>query len=104
MNTVITDHKDYVIENLIRGAITARRFVSFGAIQKILYGDVPYVPSHTEKILEKVAEMNPKWQAVIVDRKGRHSEKVAASHRQILESWGYTQFPEVKKPRKVREI
>jgi CTP synthase (UTP-ammonia lyase) len=83
----------------LEAVVQAKKYVTFGSLSKAL-GKETMRPSDIPVLLSAVSQVNPKYQALIVNSRGRHAEKVAEQHRTTLEELGYEQFPGVQARRK----
>lgn len=75
----------------------AKKYVSFRALAVAMGRSGAFRPSAIPVLLHGVAEINPAYQALIVNERGQHAAKVAGTHAETLKAWGYTELPEVKK-------
>lgn len=73
-----------------------KKYVTYLGVARALGFQGKWLPDMTPVVLEAVGS----YDALVVNGAGKQSEKVAASHRNTLESWGYTEFPGVKRSKK----
>lgn len=77
-------------------------FTTFGDVAYAL-GKDKYLPGMTGKVIAFVSMIGEEYTALIVNGKGQQSSRVAEKHHKTLESWGYKQFPAVKKSKKAQK-
>jgi len=77
-----------------------KKYVSFLSVYRALGKKDKFRPNAIPVILHAVAEIDPGLQALIVNERGQHAEKVAKTHRATLKGYGYSKYPEVKAGKK----